>query len=112
MKCEPFTYRSSWELQYALWLDAQNDVVSYRYEPYSIPYVSNKRSGRERKYWPDFEVTMSDGSRVLVEIKPKRKVSQTINVKKFMAATLACVTLGITFKVITEVDLKGLGLLK
>jgi hypothetical protein len=107
----PINYRSGWELKYALWLDAQLDVSSYRYEPYAISYVSNKRTGRKRKYYPDFEVTRSDGSLILVEIKPKKKMTVVKNVKKFAAAQAFCLLRNMTFSVITEVDLKRLGLL-
>ena len=112
-KCPlPINYRSGWECKYALWLDANPDVVSYRYEPYAVDYVSNYRTGKRRKYFPDFEVRMSDGSLLLVEIKPKRKLTQLTNIKKFAAASAMCVLNGMTFKVVTEVDLKALGLLK
>lgn len=112
-KCPtPINYRSGWELCYALHLDGNDDVVSYLYEPYPIEYISNYRTGKKRKYWPDFEVTLKNGVRVLVEIKPKKKLNLLTNVKKFAAAAAACVSKGITFQVITETDLKALDLLK
>lgn len=112
-KCStPINYRSGWELKYALWLDVNQDVVSYRYEPYAVEYVSNYRTGKRRKYYPDFEVRMSDGSLVLVEIKPKKKLTLLTNIKKFAAASAMCVLNGMTFQVVTETDLKTLGLLK
>lgn len=112
-KCQtPINYRSGWELQYAQWLDANPNVVSYQYEPYPVEYVSNYRTGKRRRYYPDFEVRMKDGSLTLVEIKPKRKLTLLTNVKKFAAASAMCVLNGMTFQVLTEVDLKALGLLK
>lgn len=111
-KCPtPINYRSGWELRYALHLDENDDVVSYLYEPYPIEYVSNYRTGKRRKYWPDFEVTLKNGVRVLVEIKPKKKLNLLTNVKKFAAASAVCVSKGITFRIVTESDLKELGLL-
>jgi len=113
VKCQlPINYRSGWELAYAKWLDTNLDVVSYRYEPYPIEYISNYRTGKRRRYFPDFEVRMSDGSLLLVEIKPKKKLTLLTNIKKFAAASAMCVLNGITFQVLTEVDLKALGLLK
>lgn len=112
-KCvTPINYRSGWELKYALYLDTNASVVSYRYEPYAVEYVSNYRTGKRRKYFPDFELRMSDGSLVLVEIKPKRKLSLLTNIKKFAAAAAMCVLNGMTFQVVTEVELKALRLLK
>ncbi len=107
-----FVYRSSWELAYATWLDVNEDVVSYRYEPFAVEYVSNYRTGKIRKYYPDFEVTRIDGTRLLIEIKPMKKLTVAKNVKKFAAAVSFCHKQGITFHVYTEVDLKALGLLK
>lgn len=106
----PIYYRSSWELKYAIWLDNEPSVVSYRYEPYSISYVSNKRTKKLRKYWPDFEIAYVDGSRKLVEIKPKRKISNALNTKKFAAAIAVCEYVGMAFVVLTEIELKALGL--
>jgi hypothetical protein len=111
-KClEPIHYRSGWELKYALYLDGNPLIASYRYEPYSIPYVSNTRTGRVRQYWPDFELTQATGLRVLVEVKPLKKLKQAINRKKMEAAQRFCAKNGMAYGVITEVDLKGLGLL-
>ncbi len=106
-----FNYRSGWELKYAMWLDACLSVLSYRYEPYPVEYVSNVRTGKVRKYYPDFEVTYVDGMKRLVEIKPKKKTTVAKNVKKFAAARLHCEKNGLTFVVITEVDLKASGVL-
>jgi hypothetical protein len=112
LKCvAPINYRSGWELKYALYLDANPNVVSYRYEPYHVDYVSNYRTGKKRKYYPDFEIRMDDGSLVLVEIKPKKKLTLLTNIKKFAAASAMCVLNGMTFRIVTEVDLKALGLL-
>lgn len=111
LKGGTFNYRSEWELKFAMWLDVNTDVASYRYEPYAVSYVSNVKTGKLRKYYPDFEVTMIDGSVKLVEIKPKRKMTQLRNVKKFAAASSMCALKGIAFQVVTEVELKALGLM-
>lgn len=106
-----FTYRSSWELKYALYLDGCVDVLAYRYEPYSISYVSNTKTGKLRKYHPDFEVTRADGSKTLVEVKPAKKVCQARNVKKRIAAERFCKDNGMLYSLITEIELKSVGAL-
>ncbi len=111
LKGGTFNYRSSWELKYAMWMDANPDVASYRYEPYAVEYVSNVKTGKVRKYYPDFEVTMTDGSVKLVEVKPKKKLTLARNVKKFSWAGAFCKKQGIAFCVVTEVDLKACGAL-
>ncbi len=105
-------YRSGWELAYMQWLDADPDTATYTYEDVEIPYVSNVRTGRLRKYWPDFLVYKQDGQRLLVEIKPKRKLDQDRVQKKLKAAALWCQAHGVTLVVLTEKELKQLGLLK
>ena len=104
-------YRSGWELQYMQYLDVDTTVLAYVYEPFKLPYVSNTRSGRLRGYIPDLLVTRTDGRRELVEIKPSRKVNHVTVQKKLKAAQIWCNLNGVALVVITEIQLKGLGLL-
>lgn len=104
-------FRSSWERAYFEYLDRSEDVVSFLSEELRIPYVSNKRTGKIRNYIPDLLVTYSDGHRELVEIKPKRRLDNPKNVKKFLAARSWCLQNSCSFVVLTEVELKSMGLL-
>jgi hypothetical protein len=92
------------------YLDHDPDVVSWGYESVVIPYVSNVRSGKVRRYLPDFLVVRKD-RRQLVEVKPSRKLKQVTVRKKLAAATLWCAEGGVELVVITEHDLVGMGLL-
>jgi len=105
------SYRSGWELAYLFWLDANARVKSFEYEKVVIPYVSNVKTGRVRKYYPDVLVTYFDGSRHLVEIKPKKRLIQTMVKKKLAAAQQWCLDNGVTLEIVTEVELKDLGIL-
>ncbi len=93
------------------WFDAESSVTSYGYESVAIPYVSNTRSGKTRRYLPDFLVNMADGSRWLVEVKPSKKLQQAVVKKKMLAGQRWCEEHGATYKFITECELKGMGLL-
>lgn len=104
-------YRSRWELLYAQYLDAQPSVASYEYEPYAIEYVSNVRTGRIRKYWPDFEITMHDDTKIIVEIKPAKKVIQAKNMKKAYYAKQFAAQSNKSYVILTENELKSLGVL-
>lgn len=104
-------HRSGWERKYMEYLDANPDVISWHYELLAIEYISNKKSGKIRKYYPDFTVTWNDGTMKVIEIKPKRKLDQAIIIKKAEAAYTWCRTHGATYEIITEVELKQLGLL-
>lgn len=108
---ETYTYRSGWEAQYMAYLDSESTIAIWTYESIEIPYVSAPRSGRVRRYIPDFLIERVDGSRAVIEIKPASKVDRPTNVKKFFAARAWCVEREIEFVVITEIDLKALGLL-
>ena len=104
-------YRSGWELAYLHWLDAHAMVKDFGYESVKIPYVSNLRTGKVRHYYPDFFIEFTDGSKQLVEIKPKKRLSQANVQKKLKAAQEWCQAHGATLLVLTEVELKVMGLL-
>lgn len=104
-------FRSGWEQKYLEWLDANDTVKTYVYEGVKIPYVSNVKTGKIRTYNPDFLVEYMDGTRVLVEIKPSRRVKQVKVQKKLKAAQRWCDEHNIILSVLTEVELKQLGLL-
>lgn len=93
------------------YLDRDPDVVVWAYECIEIPYVSAPRSGRIRRYIPDFLVERVDGSRAVVEIKPSCRVARPTNVKKFAAACEWCARHGVEFVIVTEVELRALGML-
>jgi hypothetical protein len=93
------------------WLDTEPSVLNYAYEVMKIPYLSNVRTGKMRNYFPDLLVSYVDGHQELIEIKPSRKVKQATNVKKAKAAQVWCSAHGVTLKILTEHELKSLGVL-
>lgn len=105
-------YRSGWELLMMKHLDDDINVICYSYEKTIIPYVSNVKTGKQRKYYPDFLVERLDGTKQLVEVKPARKLHQRIVAKKLTAAGDHCRAHGWTLVVITEVELRAMGLLQ
>ena len=109
---QTYKHRSGWEFSYMKYLDANDDVVVWSYEPVSIEYVSNIRTAKIRRYIPDFLVTYTDGSRQLVEVKPARRMKNPIVKKKLAAAKLWCDKEGVELCVVTEIELTVLGLLK
>ena len=92
-------------------LDEDPCVLTWSYEPFFIAYISNKKSGRVRKYYPDFLVTLTDDTRVLVEIKQKRKLDSPTVKRKATAAEEWCGAHGASYKILTEIELKDIGLL-
>lgn len=65
-------YMSSWEEQRWRELDCDPLVEGYQVYPLQIPYLWE---GSERTYTPDVLITLTDGSKVLEEIKPAKQVS-------------------------------------
>jgi hypothetical protein len=105
-------YRSGWELSYMQYLDTSDAVITWAYESIVIPYVSNKKTGKLRNYHPDFLVTYADGHVELIEVKPAKRVHQAKVAKKLLAAGDYARAHGIALVIITEHELKELGLLK
>lgn len=104
-------YRSGWEQKYMIHLDEDPTVAIWSYEKLVIEYVSNQKTKKIRKYYPDFQVEYKDGKKVVIEIKPSRKLGQSTVIKKIRAAMLWCTAHDLTYKIITEIELKDLGLI-
>jgi hypothetical protein len=104
-------FRSGWEYRLMIHLDANPEVEFWSYEKTVIEYVSNVRTKKVRKYYPDFLVRYKDGRTELIEVKPKRKLEQAVIKKKMAAALLWCAEHGMTYRIVTEIQLKELGLL-
>ena len=92
-------------------LDTDPNVSTWSYEKLIIEYVSNQRTGKVRKYYPDFLIEMKDGTKLVVEIKQRRKLDNLIVKKKIIAATEWCLVHGATYKVLTEIELRQLGVI-
>ena len=100
-----------------LWLKELINVLKTR----MIAGAANDQLGSEnivthlaRKdifYIPDFLIVFIDGTKWLVEIKPSRRLNNVIVQKKLIAAGLWCSSNGVSLTVITERELKALGLL-
>lgn len=114
------TYRSSWELQFFIWMDEHQSVVNWASEAIKIPYI-NPLTNKAANYIPDILIHYVDKNGFkhieLVEIKPlkesllekakskKDKMAYLQNQAKWKAASAYCKHHGITFRVLTEKDL-------
>ena len=95
-------YRSGWELEVAKFLDTDVSVKCYAYEALAIPYVANTKTGRTRNYYPDFLVSYTDGTRLLVEVKRQDKVNSPVVRKKAAAARVWCEKNGTRYELWTN----------
>lgn len=123
-------YRSSWELSVMLWCDTSPNVKSWSSEEIVIPYLCPTDSSWHR-YFIDFAITMSDGRKFWIELKPekytkiptkpkgtrrgqKRHITEVYNyvknVAKWKAASEVADKSGAKFQVWTENSLAALGI--
>lgn len=102
-------YRSSWEMIVMQHLDGDNSVLRYDYEPFQIEYfLSKSKTAIRHHYTPDFLVEYNDGSKVLIEVKPKNKLTQKKNIRKFEAATRFCAENNMKYEIWTDDKIKQL----
>jgi len=94
-----------------VYLDANPEVKSWTYEQTVIEYVSNIRTKKVRRYYPDFYVKYQDDREEIIEVKPKRKLDQAAVKKKAEAARMWCDDRRMTYRILTEIELKNMGLL-
>lgn len=99
---KPIEYRSGWELEVCKYLDADINVASYEYESIAIPYIANVRTGKVRRYFPDFLVMYADGKKVMVEVKRNDKLSNPKVMKKTEAGKLWCLQNGAIYELWTN----------
>lgn len=93
---------STYEFARVRQLEEDGGVVVIRRCAESIPYQCD---GAERRYIPDFEVTLSDGSIRVEEVKPLRWVDDPVVVLKADAARLWFGARGMKYVLVSESDI-------
>lgn len=109
---QPVIYRSSYEKKFIMWLESCDKVKRWGSECFYIPYYYIDNS--THRYYPDYFVEMSDGSILIVEIKPYNQTQKPKNENcwaykeyiknmcKWKAAKEFCEKKGYQFKILTE----------
>ena len=106
-KCvRPIEYRSGWELLVAEALDADPSVVLYAYEAVGVPFVTNPRSGRIRKYFPDFFVQYKSGRQLIIEVKRDDKAQAFIVQTKAKACKEWAAASGVDYEIWTSKEIQ------
>lgn len=82
-----------------LLLEYSPGVLSYQEQPALINYWDGEQM---RAYFPDFEVLLSDGSRVHLEIKPSTKFGKPKIAEKYRAIATHYKNTPIQFRIVTE----------
>lgn len=132
---EPIIFRSSWEYKFILYCERNERVVRWSSEPLSIPYrmPTLEKAAKTHHYHPDFFVELTDGDKLVVEIKPSKYTKKPrrpskkggtkawktyrenlkayhVNTRKWEAAKRFCDQYGWKFRVLTENFFKKIGL--
>jgi hypothetical protein len=74
-------------------------VISFQEQPALIHYEFD---GETKRYFPDFELILSNGEMVHVEVKPNQKLASPDLSKKLTAIALHYEQKGISFKILTD----------
>jgi hypothetical protein len=119
------TYRSSWEFTFMTFCDNNPNILQWASEAVHINY-RNPLTGRNTIYVPDFLMTYMDAGgkqhAEVVEVKPlketnlqeagrspRAQAAAILNMAKWEAARVWCRAHGLTFRVITELDIYAMG---
>jgi hypothetical protein len=100
---EPLIARSSYEVIFLEMVDRDDSVVSVSSPKILIPY---EWEGKIRNYIPDFLVTLSDGHKLLVEVKAQWETRYPKCSAKAKAGIEYCVSRGWEYVLITEPELQ------
>lgn len=92
-------YRSLFELNAILHLESNDDVVSYKFEPFQIEYNLDDKL---RHYVIDCLIEYKDGNKIIVEFKPNCHLKHAKNIAKFESAKKFAEMHGFKFEVWTE----------
>lgn len=96
-------YRSGWELEIYKILEQMGTVHSYQVEPFKIDYFFR---GKARTYIPDLLIHYVDNTQELWECKPRNQLRVPQVKAKKAAAEEFCTIRGISYKMITETEIK------
>lgn len=80
-----FQYLSSWEMKLVSFLDSELDDVLQIESPKPIEYEFD---GVKHNYYADIDITLSNGKKLLIEIKPSSHLYHKKNQAKFKAGKL------------------------
>lgn len=117
-------WRSSYELKAMRYCDEHSEIIGWNSEETRISYISPV-DNKKHTYFPDLLIKKNSGEIILIEIKPKIKLSPpklkegkkpknseiklimeyAVNQAKFEAATEYCKEHGWKFQILTETEL-------
>jgi hypothetical protein len=105
-------FRSSYELKLHYYLDHDDEVIYYDYEPFQISYIDTEN--KKRHYTVDFIVKYKSGKMVCIEIKNNYNKKEYLINGKYVAICEMCKENNLELKIMAndEINLLGLNLKK
>jgi len=101
-------FRSGYELQVHFYLDKNENVDCYDYEPFQIPYYDTE--GKLRHYTVDFIIKFKSGSILLIEVKNNYSKPQFLTHPKYKVLAELCEEYLIDYEIWANDDIKSLNL--
>lgn len=92
-------WESLLERDYIKVLEFDSMVEKYESQPIEIEYTYE---GKNRRYYPDFLVTMTTGDEFIVEVKPQRKLEDEDVKLKEEVGKMYCKEEGMSYKIVSE----------
>ena len=86
------------------WCDTSDTVAYWTCEPFAIPYIKPS-DGLKHRYFADFLIAFTDGTKWLVEVKPESQWNDPINVAKWEMAEKFCKEHGLIWRVMGKKEL-------
>lgn len=102
-------WESQLERDAVLLFEFSNGVIAYREQPLTTYYTLN---GKTRRYTPDFELTLSTGEVVLIEIKPAAKLLDLDESLRFKRIQEHFTGNGRPFRILTDREIRRPALLE
>ena len=119
LKFEKIIYRSSYEKKFIYWMENNPSVKYWGSECIKIPYLYVK-DGKTHCYYPDYFIEMTDGTYIVIEIKPSSQTKRPLNENswageayiknmcKWKATMEFCKSKGYLFKILTEKTIENI----
>lgn len=100
-------FRSGYELQVHFWLDNNDEVEFYDYEPFQIPYYDTE--GVKRHYTVDFIVKFRNGDVLVIEVKNNYNSEEFLQNGKYQTLSELCFEHGMKCEIWKNDKIKSLG---
>lgn len=97
-------YESSYERDLLSILDSSDEISSVDRSKLHIQYYNDER-GKVCNYYPDFIVKLNTGHKLLIEVKPNYRLSNSVVIAKAAAAVEFCKSNDLQYVILTEDDL-------